>query len=148
VSADLLVRILVVAASLVLVAGSTLVVSIILGAGYVTPGPDDYSGSFVDNAQFSIFFLWPTALGVVALLDAVALLRTHGVAAAVFTLPCLVGLFALTLIALRFIALTETGQLGPARGLPAVLDIAFFIALDAALILGEWYFILSDATRP
>lgn len=149
-STDLLARLLVVAASLVLVAGSMLVVSVIVGIGYTPPGPDEYSGSYVDSAGLALYLLWPFILAIVALLDAVALLRTRGVGAALLTLPCLVSLFALTIIALRVIALTDTGggESGPSKGLPAMLFVAFFLALDIVVILGEWLFILSDATRP
>lgn len=143
---DLLARIFTVLALLVLVAGSALMVTAFLGGTYNPETPYDLG----IGAGYAIALLWPLVLAVVWLLGALALLMHRRLAAALFLFLILAGVCTLVQRLLYGLASMSGGSF-PKRGLPAVLVVLLFLAVNVGAIYVAWRYILhggSDAFSP
>src|SRR2546430_1196841 len=138
---DLLVRVFTVLALLVLATGSTIITVAFLGG---TPNPKTPYDLGI-GAGYAIALIWPAVVCVVWVLGAVALLIQRRVVSATFLLLMVVGVYVLVQRMLYLIASMSGGRF-PKRGLPAVLVVLIFLALNVGSIYFGWRYILRGGT--
>ena len=138
---DLLARIFTVLALLVLAAGSTIITVAFVGGTFNPETPYDLG----IGAGYAIVFAWPFVLCVVWLLGTIALLIQRRLTAAIFVLLLVAGVYVLVQRMLYLIASMGEGKF-PKRGLPAMLVVIVFVALNVGAIYLSWRYILRGGT--